>query len=122
MRCGTKGAEIQKLSDLRERPHSLSLFLYLILSLPLFKAFSRSLSLLLHFDVVLAQVLILLSLHTHAHILGNTGWCMHKIHTLTSRNVWESPSGYLCNLHLKLVRGQEGSRPRGLNVNSGEAG
>lgn len=31
------------------------------------------------------------------------------------------PSGYLCNLHLKLVRGQEGSRPRRLNANSGEA-
>lgn len=35
------------------------------------------------------------------------------------RNVWESPSGYLCNLHLKLVRGQEASRPRRAHANGG---
>ena len=49
--------------------------------------------------------------------------CTHSLkHTHSHRrNVWECPSGYLCNLRLKLVRGQGASRPRRLKANSGEA-
>lgn len=93
MECGVGQKEIQKLSDLLERPHSLSLlplspYLYLILSPPPFKAcfspicltcfFSVSHSLfhsvrLLYFDVVLAQVLSALPppSHTHTHTHTN---------------------------------------------------
>ena len=126
--------------------------LTLSLSLCLSLARSFSLSGPPHFDVVLGPgtlawpLLYSLSLfcthtHTHTHtqsyILSlqqhrlvhaqkknhtNTHLKHTHTHTLTNRNVWESPSGYLCNLHLKLVRGQEANRPRRLNANSGEAG
>lgn len=46
----------------------------------------------------------------HPHTLTQT-------YTLTNRNVWESPSGYLCNLHLKLVRGKGANRPRRVHAN-----
>lgn len=63
--------------------------------------------------------------HTHKHkavflACHNTGLlhahASHR-HTLTNRNVWESPSGSLCNLHLKLVRGQEANRPGRVHAN-----
>lgn len=84
------------------------------------------------YTLMQAQVLLLgLFLHslslTHAHkhkavflACNNTdllhAHASHR-HTLTNRNVWESPSGYLCNLHLKLVRGQEANRPGRVHAN-----
>lgn len=144
MCCGTKGAENQKPSDLLERPLSVHVLFspsppfspHPKLVSPLPSPLSDSLFLsvrLLYFEMMpcagtlsslFPLFLTYTPIQTHVHS-NNTGSCMHRFthtHALTNWNVCESPSGYLCNLHLKLVRGQEANRPRRLNANSGGAG
>lgn len=149
MKCGVGQKETQKHSDLLERPLSLLLFspyLYPFLSSSFQACFSLSAS--PAFSLSLTPSFTLSGCCTlmwcwprYSRLASSFAW--PRTHTCnscprtTQANAcvaWNTqqalsqtgmcgnlPSGYLCNLHLKLVRGQEGNRPRRLNANSEEA-
>lgn len=94
---------------------SLSLPLYLCTMFSFSLSFSPSLSL-FQAALMLAQVL-LLGLFPHSLSQSKAIFLACNNNTHTNRNVWESPSGYLCNLHLNLVRGQEANRPGRVHAN-----